>query len=131
MTDVLFRIAADQSGGTIAKQALMVASNELGVLTYRQPYQLADAAQRDCLLHTLNTEFDTTIPLPPIKYDNVGKARKARSAIFYLIVDLELKQPVLLPENDVVPFVLGLVLARCGIEAARRVTYRAEMLPVP
>lgn len=121
MTERPFRIAAGQSGGTVARQALMIAANELGVLGYRQPYQLGDSTQRTHLLHTLNTEFNTTIPLPP----------KDTRAVFYLVVDLELRKPILVPESDVVPFVFGYVLRAAGLAAAQRVSYRAEMLPVP
>lgn len=128
MADRLFRIAPGQSGGHMARQALMIAAKELRVITYREPYQMADPDQRDCLLHTLNTEFDQTIPLPPVEYDRSGEPR---SSVFYLIVDLKTRIPILLPEGDVVPFVLALVFARQGIDAARRVTYRAEMLPAP
>jgi hypothetical protein len=113
-----FRIAEKQAAAAKAKQALMIGSTELRVFTYREPYQLGDTAQRNSLLRTLNDEFDTTIPLPPA--DKPG--------VFYLVV-LD-GTPVLVPENDALAFTLGVVLAKEGVEVARRVSYRAEMLPV-
>lgn len=120
-----FRIAPSQSVAAKAKQSLMVAAGELRILTYREPYQLSDVKQRDSLLHTLNTEFDETIPLP------------GDGGVFYLIVIEDpaapgkkpRRRPVLLPENDVQAWVVGYAVAKVGIELARRVSYRAEMLP--
>jgi len=120
-----FRIAPSQSPAAKAKQSLMVAAGELRILTYREPYQLSDRAQRDSLLHTLNTEFDETIPLP------------ADGGVFYLIVVEDpakaggkpKRRPVIVPENDVQAWVVGYAVAKVGIEQARRVSYRAEMLP--
>lgn len=118
MPDRLSRIAPGQSVGQTAKQSLMIASGELEILGYRGLYQLGQPAQRQSLLHTLNTEFDVTIPL-------------ADRGVFYPIVDLDQRLPVALPEADVVAFVLGYGLARGGIDAARRLTYRPDMLPLP
>jgi hypothetical protein len=47
--------------------------------------------------------------------------------VFFLI-DLD-GVPLTLPEDDALPFILGVVLAKRGLEAARRVSYRPEMLP--
>lgn len=121
----LFRIAPDQSIAAKSKQALMIAASELKILIYREPYQLGDVDQRNSLLHTLNTEFDETIPLP------------AGRGVFYLIVvedpaeqgEKPKRRPVLIPENDVQAFVVGYAIAKVGIERARRVSYCAEMLP--
>jgi|ERR1051325_9042270 hypothetical protein len=114
-----FRIATGQSFTATAKQALMIGAGELGLFAYREPYQLGDEDQRASLLHTLNTEFDTSIPLPS----------KGTRSVYYLIVLLDERQPVIIPESEVVAFVFGYVLGKAGIDAARRVSYRPDMLP--
>ena len=111
-----FRIRADQSVAAKAMQALMILSNELRLAVYRQPYQLGDTAQREALLHTLNTEFDTTIDLP----------KKGRHVMYLVIVE---GAPLLLHVDEVLPWVIGYAHAKGGIDAARRVSYRADMLP--
>jgi hypothetical protein len=113
------RLLPAQATGAKAKQAAMIASGELRVLTYREGYQLADPAQRASLEYTLREEFGTAIPLPPVDPDG--------SAVSYLLVVNGV--PVLVPEDDVQPFVAGVVLALAGVDAARRVSYRPDMLP--
>jgi hypothetical protein len=117
-TPPLFRIAANQSLPAKAKQALMIANQELGILIYREPVQIANADQRASVLHLVNTEFNCTIALP-------GRQR----GMFYLVVFDGV--PSLIPESDVLPVVWAYALAKGGIEMARRVSYRPEMLPAP
>lgn len=117
-TEPYARILSEQSTGSKAKQALMVASQELGVFTYREGYQLSDPDQRDALEHTLRHEFNTSIALP-----EVGDIY----TVSYLVVING--APVLVPEEDAVQFTLGAVLALAGVQAARRVSYRPGMLP--
>lgn len=116
-----FRISPDQSVSAKAKQALMTGAKELQLFTYRQRYQLGNAAQRASLLHTLNTEFDVTVPLPAVPAGG--------RAVFYLIVADGV--PVLLAEDEVLPAVVLYALAKGGLDAARRVSYRPETLPAP
>ena len=111
-----FRIRPAQSVAAKAMQALMILSNELKLVVYRQPYQLGDTAQREALLHTLNTEFNTTIELP----------KKGRTVAFLVVVE---GKPLLLHTDEVLPFAVGYALAKGGLDAARRVSYRADMLP--
>lgn len=111
-----FRIRADQSAAAKAMQALMILSDELKLAVYRQPYQLGDPAQREALLHTLNTEFDTSIDLP----------KKGRHVVYLVIVA---GVPMLLHTDEVLPFVTAYAFANGGIDAARRVSYRGDMLP--
>lgn len=118
MPDLPFRIAPGQADWAMRTQSLMVAANELRVFTYREPYYLGNPDQRASLEYTLLTEFGATFPLPD---DTRG--------VFYLIV-LD-GSPVLLPEEDANAFAFGVVLARQGLQAARRVSYRPEMLPDP
>lgn len=118
MTKSVFRIRTNQAAAARAKQALMIASNELGIFTYYWPHQLADPAQRDSLLHMLAEQFSATLPLTDDP-----------SGVFYLVVLDD--EPILVPEADALAFTLGVVLGRRGIEEARRVSYRAEMLPAP
>jgi hypothetical protein len=118
MTDSDFRIASKQAPAAKAKQALMIAANELGVFTFYSPYQLSDPDQRDALNVQLDEQFGAAIPMP-----------KDTAGVFHLVV-LD-GVPLLIPENDALAFTFGVVLARLGLDAARRVSYRPEMLPAP
>lgn len=110
-----FRIAAKQAPAAKAKQSAMIGSDELEVFTYYFPFQAADPKQRASVAAWLAQRGDT-IPMPD-----------ETTGVFFL---LELDGvPIVLPENDALPFILGVVLAKRGLEAARRVTYRPEMLP--
>jgi len=111
-----FRIAAKQAPAAKAKQALMIAANELGVFTFYFPCQLADAEQRDSLRALLAEQFGAKIPMP-----------EETTGVFHLVVLDDV--PLLIPENDALAFTFGVVLARLGLDAARRVSYRPEMLP--
>jgi hypothetical protein len=113
-----FRIAAKQAPAAKAKQALMIAANELGVFTFYFPCQLGDAEQRESLRTLLAEQFDSAIPMP-----------EETTGVFHLVV-LD-GVPLLIPENDALAFTAGVVLARLGLDAARRVSYRPEMLPAP
>lgn len=113
------RMLPAQATGAKAKQAAMIAANELRLLTYREGYQLADPAQRASLEYTLREEFDTAIALPEVAPDG--------SAVSYLLVVNGV--PVLVPEDDMQPFIAGVVLALGGVGPARRVSYRPDMLP--
>jgi hypothetical protein len=116
------RLLPAQATGAKAKQALMIASGELDVFTYREGYQLADLDQRAALERTLRDEFDTSIPLPTVDPDD-----EDAYMVSYLVVVNGL--PVLVPEEEAQPFALALVLALAGVKAARRVSYRPDMLP--
>lgn len=118
MTEPTFRIAAYQAPAAKAKQAAMIAANELGIFTYFWPVQLADAEQRDSLRRLLAEQYGSEIPMPA---DTTG---------VFLFIELD-GVPALIPENDAPAFVLGVVLGKRGLDAARRVTYRPEMLPAP
>lgn len=112
------RIAVDQPIATKAKQALMIGSQELRLFAYRQPYHLGHVDQREALLETLNTEFRRTTALPP-------KSVSGRLVVYLVVADGE---PVLIPENDVLAWVLAYALAKGGRAAADRVSYRPDML---
>lgn len=131
MTSFPFRLLPKQATGSKAKQALMIASGELDAFTYREGYQLNDSTQRAALERTLRSEFNVTIPLPDIemikKKGTNPPVWEPRSMVSYLIIIQGL--PVLVPEEDVLPFVLATVLSQAGPDAARRVSYRADMLP--
>lgn len=209
MTRAPFRIAAKQAPAAKAKQALMIAANELGVFTFYFPIQLADPAQRHSIRRMLADQFGIALALPdvhhvaisgrpdggtftltygstqttgPIPHDatpeqvaaalraldgidddvtvtsigtqyvvtfdlaehdrpkltaaadftggtNPGISVQRPAAVFHLVV-LD-GQPILLPEDDALAFTFGVVLARRGLDAARRVSYRPEMLPAP
>jgi hypothetical protein len=123
-----FRIRPDQSVAAKAKQTLMILSNELRLAVYRQPFQIGDVPQREALLHLLNTEFGTTIPLP----------KKGRAVVYLVACEdnsgaQPRRVPFLVHEDEVLPFVVGYAFAhpRGGFDAARRVSYRADMLPLP
>jgi len=118
MTEPTFRIAERQAPAAKAKQALMIAANELRVFTFYSPYQLADPGQRESLRVQLAEQFGATIPMP-----------QETAGVFHLVV-LD-GVPLLIPENDALAFTFGVVLARRGLDAARRVSYRPEMLPAP
>lgn len=131
------RIAVNQARLSRSMQALMIADNEIEGLVYRGPFQLANKAQREALLHIYNTEFNTTITLPeiptprrPRKNDPLPKEDQIGSLIaFLVIIDNE---PVLFYEEDhVLAAVFGFVMGRYGIAVARRVTFREGMLPPP
>lgn len=125
MTDnPAFRMLPKQATGAKAKQSLMIASSELGAITYREGYQLGDPDQRESLLHTLRHEFNTTIPMPTF-----DPADEDPYLVSYLVVVNGV--PVLVPEEEAQAFALATVLCLAGVEAARRVSYRADMLPAP
>lgn len=131
MTKRTFRIAQGQSPMARGIQSLMIADLELGGLVYRGPYQLADTEQRDALLHTLNTEFDTTIDLPktpPPRRKRQGVDDQVGSLIVYLVI-IDGKPELFYEDDDVPSTVYGFIRGRLGIEAARRVTFRSGMLP--
>ncbi len=119
LPDTGFRIAAHQAMAAKAKQALMIADEELRLLLYRQPYQLANDMQRASLLNTLREEFDAEIPLVTLDRKTTG---------FLVVYD---GTPIIVYEADALPFVLGIALATGGIDMARRVSYRVDMLPAP
>jgi hypothetical protein len=210
VTESDFRIAPKQALAAKAKQALMIASTKLEILTYYSPYQLADPVQRASLRRTLAEQFNTGAVLPDIRVisitgkpaggtfaltcdehitkeldikraaaedikaslmeipsladveftvagglnvgyvvafpDSIADAPELTasgsftgghnpainvsrpSAVVYLVVVND--EPILVPENDVLPFTLGIALATGGPEMARKVSYRPEMLPV-
>lgn len=115
------RIAGDQPIAAMAKNALMIASQELRLVAYRQPYHLGHAEQRAALLHTLDVELDRVANLPPIQL--------CAKYVIYLVVAGG--EPVLIPEAEVLPWVSGYALAKGGRRAADRVSYRLEMLTWP
>lgn len=117
MTDAPYRIAPKQAPAAKAKQALMIGSDELGAFTYICPYQIGDEQQR-LAVEGMFTNMGHTLALPD---DAAG--------VFYLIVMDSV--PIMVPETDAVAFTMGVVLARLGLDAARRVSYRSEMLPAP
>lgn len=125
------RIAVKQALAAKAKQVLMTGDLELGLFVYRQPYQLGNAEQRASLAATLEEEFHASIPLPEIemKWDATAKAHVPKKSTVYLVVVAG--TPVLVHENDALAFTLGLALAKGGIDMARRVSYRLDMLPLP
>jgi len=124
-----FRIAAGQPVATKAKQAPMIACQQLQLLTFRQPYHMGFHDQRRDLLHTLATEFGRTAVLPPME-------ASAKLVLYLVVVDervvdgkkTTVRQPLLIPEVEVLPWVFGYVLAKAGREAAERVSYRPEIL---
>jgi hypothetical protein len=218
MTEDDFRIARTQAPAAKAKQALMIAANELGVFTFYFPFQLSDPAQRKSLRAMLASQFGTAVALPemhtvtipgnpqdgtftltfdwhpgshrgrlrhtettapidvnaseqdvqdvlagliklrgdvtvtsgpgrsflltfhhhedieitaagPFNSGTTPKVTVSRPAgVFHLVVLDNI--PILVPEDDALGFTIGVVLARLGVEAARRVSYRPEMLPV-
>jgi hypothetical protein len=113
--DTDFRIAARQAPAAKAKQSAMIGSVELEVFTYYFPFQMADSNQRASVKAWLATR-GAAIPMP------------AESTGVFFLLELD-DVPILLAENDALPFILGVVLAKRGLEAARRVSYRPEMLP--
>jgi hypothetical protein len=133
------RIDPNDTGAVRAKNALMIASQELRLFAYHQPYDLDDPEQRAELEHTLATEFNRTIEMPapgvPSARTAVRGGRPAGAAgVFYLIVLRQrgagrtTGEPVLVPESDVLAFVFGFALAASGRGAAQRVHYRTGML---
>lgn len=126
------RIEPVQSIATKAKQALMIAGQELEALVYRQPYHLGHQEQRDDLLETLRSEFGRTATLPPIELSS--------RLVVYLVVAAgppvkgtrkPVGEPILIPEVEVLPWVFAYVFGKLGRAAAERVGYRAEMLTTP
>jgi hypothetical protein len=112
------RIAVEQSIATKAKQALMIGSQELRLFAYRHPYHLGHVDQREVLLETLHGEFKRSAALPP-------KSVSSRLVVYLVVAEGE---PLLIPENDVLPWVFAYALAKGGRAAAARVSYRPDML---
>lgn len=125
-----FRIAPGQASMARSMQALMTANIELQAFVYRGPYQLAEREQREALLHVLNTEFNTTIDLPaapPVRRVKKREGQPGTLIAHLVVID---NQPVIFyEENDVVAAVFGFILGRYGMDAARRVSFRAGMIP--
>lgn len=118
-------IAADQPVAVMAKQVLMTVS-ERRLITYRQVYHLGYTDQRQSLLHTLEKEFHRTADLPTPVMVGKNKDKFAFNMVFYLVIaDGE---PILLPEEQVLPWVFGYVFGKAGREAAERISYRPDML---
>ena len=113
-----FRISAEQATPARVKQALMTASNHLGVLIYQQPYQLADPTQHQALVTTLKQDFHLFNDLPSLA---------TTPTVVYLVTVKG--TPVVLHEEDALAFVLGVAVALGGRDGADQVTYRPEMLP--
>lgn len=112
-----FRIAAKQAPAAKAKQSAMIGSDELEVFTYYFPFQASDPKQCASVQAWLDQR-------------GVDIAWPAETGGVFLLLELD-GVPIVLPENDALPFILGVVLAKRGLDAARRVTYRPEMLPAP
>ena len=95
------------------------------------PDRTGSSAQREALLYTLNTEFNTTIDLPktpPPRRRRPGAIDQIGSLIAFLVV-IDGKPVIFYDEDDVLSAVFGFILGRYGVEAARRVTFRDGMLP--
>jgi hypothetical protein len=138
MTTPPVRIAVGQPVATQARQSLMIGSQELQAFTYRQPYHLGYADVREQLLHTLRSEFGRTADLPtqaaPEKVQQKTGQQFATLVVYLVVVDDthgKRNEPVLIPEDEVLPWVFGYVLGRSGPVAAQRVSYRPEMLTTP
>jgi hypothetical protein len=99
-----------------AQTAAIVGGHTLKLFTYYQPYDLRHADQAAALRAVYRTEFNRECPLAshgsaPVRY--------------LLVVDGE---PVLLPEAEVPPFVIGIAFGKLGWHAALKVLYRDGIL---
>jgi hypothetical protein len=107
-----------QATAVMTKQALMIASQELGLLTYRQPYHLGHASQRRDLIETVRSETGMTVVLPV-------QATTSRMTVYLIFVD---GHPMLMREDKVLAWLEGFVLGRAGHDAAARVSYESDMM---
>ncbi len=111
------RISPYQSNTTRAIQAVMIAATELELITALGPYQVGEPVQRESVLTWLRTRYNMTIPLT-----------QTRGLVFPILVD---GTPVVLTEDNALPALTMLALVKLGLDGARRLSHRPDMLPVP
>lgn len=123
------------SSATQSMHALMLAGQELGLLSYLIPVDMRnDDIQVPAAIKFIWPDTDMTdtddVNAKRDRLPDQDKPLTQRGQYYLVAIDTEAgdRLPVLIPEGHVVPFVFALA-ARAGRESALRVLYRHGILP--
>ncbi len=126
-----FRLAPGQSPLARAIQSLMTLDNELHLVTYFWPIQLAEVEQREALLHFVNTWWDTTIDIPPVPPMRTIRGKKVPGTLIAYLLEIDGKPILWYDEDHIVAMAYAFAIGRAGRAAAQRISYRNGMVPPP